>query len=236
MVRLQKFLSNAGVSSRRKCEAIIESGQVKVNNRVIKVPWFQVDPERDVVFVRKTRIKLPGKAYLILNKPAGCVTTRSDPEGRKTIMDYIREVKIPVFPVGRLDYDSAGLIFLTNDGELAHRLMHPSFKVPKTYIVKLNGSLDKKRIKYIEKGMMLDDVRTQPAKIKIINEKFNIYQIIVFEGRKHLVKNLFMKVGLRIQKLTRTEFGPLLLGDLKKGRFRYLKNNEVLKLKRMVGL
>lgn len=236
MIRLQKFLSNAGIASRRKCAKIIEARHVKVNGRVVTSPWLQIDPDKDKVFVKDKRVNMPEKVYLILNKPKECITSLNDPEGRRTVMDYLKGLKAPVFPAGRLDYDSSGLIFFTNDGELAYRLTHPKFKVPKTYLVKLNGRLDEKRTKRLEKGLLIDNIPTGPVKIEEIRQDLFIYQITVSEGRKHLVKNLFMKVGLRVKSLKRIEFGTLYLDKLKRGTFRYLMNKEVLSLKRLVGL
>ena len=224
-VRLQKFLALSGLDSRRKCAFYIQKGQVKVNGRVQKEPWFMIDVNKDHIICQGKKVFVKPKIYLMLNKPANCVTTVSDPEGRKTVMDYLKGVNQTVYPVGRLDYDSEGLVLFTNDGELTYKMLHPRFKVEKTYDVLVDRALEDKEQRRIEKGIFFEGKRTMPARLRNVKEFSDgrvIYNITVTEGRKHLVKNLFLAVGSRVKRLKRIKFGPLSIGVLKKGLYRLL--------------
>ncbi len=232
--RLQKIISAAGVASRRAAEELITEGRVRVNGRVVTELGTKADASRD-------HIKVDGKLinprqpliYLMLNKPAGFVTTMSDPEGRPTVQDLLQGVKTRVYPVGRLDYNTEGLLLLTNDGDFAHLITHPRHELPKTYLAKIKGVLDNRAIEMLEKGMFLADGKTAPAKVrKIRKEEMNSWvEITIHEGRKRQVRRMFDHVGRSVIKLKRTMTGGLSLGDLPEGRFRHLTPDEVRSLK-----
>ncbi len=228
--RLQKFLADAGVCSRRAAERMIQEGRVRVNGEVVTRMGTTVQPERDAVKVDGRRIH-PRKApyiYLLLNKPRGVVTTLSDPEGRPTVADLIPRGMPRLFPAGRLDFNSEGLLLLTDDGALARNLTHPSRKIPKLYQVKLRGRPPASAIRRLEEGIVLDGRKTAPAEIRFIKPGPNPwYEIRVTEGRKHLVRKLFESVGHPVLKLKRTGFGHLVLRDLAPGRTRPLLPSEI---------
>lgn len=237
--RLQKILAQAGLGSRRSCEELITKGFVKVNGRVIKKLGSKADPDEDAIVVNNRKIGIAKKVYLILNKPKGYITSLNDPEGRPTVKDLIKGVPGRVYPVGRLDYDSEGLIFLTNDGELANRLMHPRYKVWKTYYVVVQGFPDSLQIKALEKGVVIEKVRSMPAKIKVLeklaNDQTSIY-LDITEGKKHQVKNMLGTIGLPVRYLKRVKIGCIKLGDLPRGKYRNLKNDEIKELKKLIGM
>ncbi len=228
--RLQKIISAAGVASRRAAEQLITEGRVRVNGTVVTELGTKADPSKD-------HIKVDGKLinpkqpliYIMLNKPAGYVTTMSDPEGRPTVQDLLKGVKARVYPVGRLDYNTEGLLLLTNDGEFAHLITHPRHEFPKTYLAKVKGVLEDRQINELEKGIYLDDGRTAPAKLKKKSkEEANSWvEITIHEGRKRQVRRMFDRVGHSVIKLKRIKTGNLLLGDLHEGAFRYLTPSEV---------
>lgn len=231
--RLQKILSQCGIASRRKAEEMILQGEVTVNGQ-IAVLGMKADPERDHIKVRGKILKtVHSKAYLLFNKPERCITSLSDPKKRPTIMDYLRGIKFRVYPVGRLDYNSEGLVLLTNDGELAHAILHPTRKIPKTYLVKIDGVLEDKDISQLKKGMKLEDGITAPARIeKVRKMKANSWvEITIHEGRKRQVRRMFERLGHPVIRLKRTRINGLILGDLPKGRYRYLTSGEIKRLK-----
>lgn len=231
--RLQKILSQCGIASRRKAEEMILQGEVTVNGQ-IAVLGMKADPERDHIKVRGKILKtVHSKVYLLFNKPERCITSLSDPEKRSTIMDYLRGIKSRVYPVGRLDYNSEGLVLLTNDGELAHAILHPTRKIPKTYLVKIDGVLEDKDISQLKKGMKLEDGITAPARIeKVRKMKANSWvEITIHEGRKRQVRRMFERLGHPVIRLKRTRINGLILGDLPKGRYRYLTSEEIKRLK-----
>jgi pseudouridine synthase len=233
--RLQKFLADAGVCSRRAAERMIQEGRVRVNGEVITRMGTTVDPDRDAVKVDGRRIhsRRSPHVYLLLNKPRGVVTTMSDPEGRPTVADLIPRGMPRLFPAGRLDYHSEGLLLLTDDGELARNLTHPSRKIPKLYQVKLKGRPKASAIRRLEEGIVLDGRRTAPAEIRFVKPGPNPwFEIRVTEGRKHLVRKLFETVGHPVLKLKRTGFGQLTLRDLPVGQTRSLLPSEIETLKR----
>lgn len=228
-VRLQKVIADAGVASRRKAEQMITEGRVTVNGRVVRELGTKVDPQKDHVKVDGRHLKpAPPHVYIMINKPKGYLSTLSDPQGRPTIGDLLRGVRLRVFPVGRLDFDSEGLLLLTNHGEMAQALLHPRYHVPKTYLVKVKGILTDEEIGTLEKGVKLEDGPTGPAIVKKVRkaEQNSWLEITIFEGRKHQVKRMFEAVGHPVLKLIRTKFGPLILGDLPEGEFRYLTDRE----------
>jgi 23S rRNA pseudouridine2605 synthase len=235
-VRLQKVIADAGVASRRKAEDLIRQGRVTVNGEVATEMGLKVDPTRDHVKVDGRHLKPAApKAYVILHKPKGVLTTLegSGGEDRPTVQHLLRGVKQRVFPVGRLDYDTEGLLLLTNDGELSQRLLHPRYHVPKTYLVKVQNVLDGAQIRMLERGVRLSDGMTGPAHIRKVRrtEENSWIELTIYEGRTHQVKRMLEAVGHRVLKLKRLRFGPLHLGDLAKGRYRFLSDREIHALK-----
>jgi 23S rRNA pseudouridine2605 synthase len=240
--RLQKIIAAAGVASRRKAEELIRSGRVQVNGQVITEMGTKADLERDHIRVEgKLLHSAQRHLYLLLNKPKGYVTTASDPEGRPTVMNLLRGVPSRVYPVGRLDYASEGLLLLTNDGDLAHRLMKAASLIPKTYVVKVSGQPGEEAIARLSRGLSIatDDgkrVRTAPAKIRKIREAANPwYEVTLIEGRNRQIRRMFEEVGHHVEKIKRVKYGPLTL-DVPPGEFRPLNPTEVARLKSRMGL
>lgn len=228
-VRLQKVIADSGLASRRKAEEFIVQGRVTVNGQVVCELGTKVNPAKDHVKVDGRHLKpVPPQTFVMLNKPKNIVSTMSDPSGRSTIADLLPGVHVRVFPVGRLDFDSEGLMLLTNDGDLAQLLLHPRHHVPKTYLIKVKGMLAPEHIDALEKGVMLDDGRTGPAVVKKVGKatENSWLEITIFEGRKHQVKRMLDAVNHPVLKLKRVKFGPLVLGDLPTGHYRYLTDRE----------
>lgn len=233
--RLQKVLAHAGISSRRAAERLIVEGRVVVNGAVVTELGTKVDPVKDAIKVDGKRIGAPpsGRTYLMLNKPRGVVTTLSDPEGRPTVKDYLRGVKARVYPVGRLDYHSEGLLILTDDGALARNLMHPSRGVEKTYLAKVKGQPDPEVLLRLSRGIPLDGKRTGPAKVRVVRRGDNAWiEITIGEGRNRQVRRMFQAVGHPVQRLRRMGYGGLLLGRLPVGTLRPLSEPELAELSR----
>jgi len=235
--RLQKIIAAAGIASRRKAEQLISSGHVRVNGTVITELGSKADPETDHIRVNgKLLHGAQRHVYLLLNKPHGYVTTMSDPEKRPTVMDLIRGVKGRVYPVGRLDYASEGLLLLTNDGELAHKLMKAASHVPKTYVVKVAGTLKEEAITRLRAGVSIatDDgkrVKTGPAGVRVVKEAANPwYEVTLVEGRNRQIRRMFEAVGHHVEKIKRVRYGPLTL-DVPPGKSRPLTAQEVDRLK-----
>jgi len=217
--RIQKIMAEAGIGARRKCEEIIKQGRVKINNRTAQLG--EKASEQDKITVDGKRIKKQDKTYIMINKPIGFVTTVSETHGMKTIMKLIKTKK-RLFPVGRLDKNTEGLLLITNDGELANKLMHPSHKTWKTYEAWLSRPF--KDIEKLKKGIIIDRVKTEP---QIKNIRGNKIVLAIQEGRKHIVRKMFGKLGYNVTNLRRTQIGPLKLGTLAKGTWRYLKEYEL---------
>jgi 23S rRNA pseudouridine2605 synthase len=235
-VRLQKVIADAGLASRRKAEELIRQGRVTVNGRVSTEMGLKVDPAKDHVKVDGRHLKPAApKAYVILNKPKDVLTTLEGPgeENRPTVQHLLRGIKQRVFPVGRLDYDTEGLLLLTNDGELAQRLLHPRYHVPKTYLVKVKGVLEDAQIRSLETGVRISDGLTGPAHAKKVRktEENSWIELTIYEGRTHQVKRMLEAVGHPVLKLKRFRFGPLTLGTLPIGRYRFLTDPEIHRLK-----
>jgi 23S rRNA pseudouridine2605 synthase len=237
--RLQKFLASAGVASRRKAEELILQGRVKVNETLATKLGTKVNPSRDLVTVDGRLVSAPtSRAYYLLYKPPGCVTTASDPEGRPTALDYLRGVKERVFPVGRLDWDAEGAVLFTDDGELANRLAHPRYGHRRVYLVKVKGDPAPEALKRMTAGVRLEDgpARALEAAVHERAEKNVWVRVVVGEGRFHLVKRLCEAVGLQVQRLFRPEFGGISVQGLRSGKFRPLSAVEVRAMKQSVGL
>jgi 23S rRNA pseudouridine2605 synthase len=234
--RIQKILSAAGIASRRAAEEIILEGRVRVNGKVVSELGAKADPDHDHIKVDGKLInpKQP-KAYIMLNKPAGFVTTMSDPEGRPIVANLLKGVRVRVYPVGRLDYDTEGLLLLTNDGDLAHLVTHPKHELPKTYLVKVKGFLEDRHVEMLEQGVFLKDGKTAPARVrKLRKEESNSWvEITIHEGRKRQVRRMIDHTGHSVIKLKRTRVGSLSLGDLPVGVYRHLTLDEVQGLRDM---
>ena len=232
--RLQKILSQAGVASRRQAERMIQEGRVVVNGSVVTELGSKADLERDHVKVDGRLIHPPRNlVYIALYKPNNTMTTVSDPEGRATVMDLIHGVKERVYPVGRLDYHSEGLLLLTNDGELANAIMSTATHLPKTYVVKVNGALTADQEQTFREGVPLSGRRTRPAGLRLLRSAENPwYEVRLYEGRNIQIRLMFKHFGKLVEKLRRVRVGPIELGPLKPGEFRRLSGVEVQKLKR----
>ena len=231
LVRLQKALADAGVASRRACEELITDGRVSVNGEQITQLGTKVNPEKDELAVDGEIINAnKSKSYLIFNKPAGVLSTMSDPEGRPSLGDYFKERSERLFHVGRLDKESEGLIVLTNDGEIAHRATHPSYGLVKKYIVEIEGHLSAVQAQELRDGIRLEDGLARALEVIVLREptpKNAWIEISIHEGRYHIVRRMFEELGLPVLRLIRTEFGPLNIGDTKVGRWRHLNEGEV---------
>jgi len=234
--RLQKILSEMGITSRRKAEDLIFEGRVTVNGRIATI-GTKADPVKDHIKVDgKLLIRPEPKVYIMFNKPKNVVTSLHDPEGRPTVKDFLKGVKYRVFPVGRLDYDSEGLLLLTNDGDFAHAVLHPSKKISKTYLVKVKGILDEEEIEKLKSGVRLRDGMTLPAKVKKIKrtENNSWLEMTIYEGKKRQIRRMLEKTGHDVLKLKRIRVDGLELGKLEPGTFRYLTPEERDKIKKEV--
>ena len=229
MERLQKVIAQAGIASRRKAEELIKDGKVKVNGEVIKELGTKVS-ESDKVEVNNKPIEKETKEYYLLNKPRGVITTTNDEHGRKTVT-YLIETSARIYPVGRLDYDTTGAILLTNDGEFANILMHPSNKIDKVYLAKLEGIIKGEQINALKNGIMLDDVLVKASRVKLkkvnLENSTSLVEITIHEGKNHQVKRMFESVGFHVEKLTRERIGIFDIKNLKSGQYRKLTPKEV---------
>ena len=232
--RLQKILSQAGIASRRHAEKIMLEGRVTVNGAVITELGSKADLASDHIKVDGKLLHAPKRlSYIALHKPNNTVTTVTDPERRATVMELLRGVKERVYPVGRLDYHSEGLLLLTNDGDVANALMSTATHLPKTYIVKVTGKLSTDQEQQFREGVPLSGRRTKPAGLKLVHSAGNPwYEVRLYEGRNNQIRLMFKHFGLLVEKLKRVRIGPIELGSLQAGKFRYLTDEEVQKLKR----
>lgn len=239
-MRLQKFLARAGVASRRGSESLMSAGRVAVNGVVVREFGAKVDPLTDTVTVDGRTVSIADEnAYLALNKPRSVVTTMSDPEGRVTVAEYVPLDTCPgLFPVGRLDYDTTGLILFTTDGELAHRLLHPRWKVPKTYRALVDGLAGEATLERLRRGIELDDGPTAPADVESIETvgPRTVVRITITEGRKRQVRRMFSAVGHPVIELERVSFGPVSGEGLSSGRVRALDDDEIAALRAAVDM
>lgn len=232
MERLQKVIASSGYASRRKAEELITSGKVFVNGEKVTLLGTKVNGEDDIV-INGVHLKREDYVYFLLNKPRGVISSASDEFGRKTVVDLIDTDK-RIYPVGRLDYDTTGLIILTNDGDFANMLMHPKNKVPKKYVAKLNKAMAIADLKKLQDGVMVDGRICKPVKVKLkkndTEEDFSLVEVTLIEGRNHIVKKLFKELGYLVDKLTRVEYAFLNVDNLKSGYYRTLTLKEVKKL------
>lgn len=236
MMRLQKYLALSGVASRRASEKMIADGRVTVNGLVVTEMGVQVDETADQITVDGAPIHLEEeKHYLAYYKPVGEVTTASDPEGRATVMDKFRDYPVRLYPVGRLDFDSEGLLLLTNDGDMMNSLLHPSHEVDKTYLAKVSNRVEEDAIRRLRAGVQLDGRLTSPANVRVVRyESFaTVLLVTIHEGRYRQVRRMFEAVGHQVVQLKRVGFGPIMLGDLPRGQWRQLTPNEIRKLKEL---
>lgn len=233
-MRLQVALSRAGFASRRKSAEIIENGLVEVNGRVVTEPGKKVDPEKDRITCHGREISFQKRIYILLNKPKGVITTASDERGRETVLDLLPRIKSRLYPVGRLDKDTSGLILLTNDGELGHKLMHPRFRVKRVYNVMIKGELTDKNKSRLEKGIYIEGKRTAPCKIHVLRKsgKKTSLKMELREGKKRQIRIMFERLDYPVAHLERVSFGPLRLGELKSGAYRHLSAREIELLKK----
>ena len=238
LVRLQKFLAESGVASRRKSEELIDQGKVKVNGRVATI-GDKIDPKKDTVTVSgKKIVKTKTFTYVVLHKPRGFITTMSDEKDRKCVAELIKAVEGRVYPVGRLDKDSEGMLLFTNDGAFANAMTHPTKHVPKTYRVTVRPSISEEQITALTQGVIIEDRKTAPAEVRVITKEEGrvVLEIILYEGRNRQIRKMCEEVGLEVARLKRTAIGSIKLGMLKQGAWRHLTEDEVRKLMIAAGL
>jgi len=235
MMRLQKYLASCGVASRRTAEKMIADGRVTVDGETITEMGVQVEIGQDVRVDGKLVTPEPAKYYIMYHKPAGEVTTANDPEGRATVLDKFRDFPARLYPVGRLDYDSEGLLLLTNDGDLTERMLHPSQEVDKTYLARVSNELTREEARRLENGVMVDGRRTARAKVKILGFKglYTDILVTIHEGRNRQVRKMVEQVGHQVVMLRRIRFGPLKLDDLPRGMWRELNQEELRELEKL---
>lgn len=228
-VRLQKYLAAAGIASRRKCEELISTGRVKVNGAVVTEMGTKVTPA-DLVEVDGAAVAAEEqKVYLAFYKPSNVMTTASDPEGRQTVLDFFKDLPQRVFPVGRLDYETEGLLLMTNDGPWGNRITHPSFNLDKEYFIKVKGQVEDAQVRALENGVMLEGKRTWPARVHSVRRGGMVTQlnVVIHEGRNRQVRRMMEAVGHEVVYLKRVRVGSVLLGELKPGEYRALNEDEI---------
>ncbi|MBD0380637.1 pseudouridine synthase [Paenibacillus sedimenti] len=235
MERLQKVLAEAGIASRRKCEDIITAGRVQVNGEVVTTLGVKVNPQEDEIKVDGRAINQQQKIYVLLNKPKGVITSATDPGGRKVVTDFLPGIKERVYPVGRLDYDTEGLLLLTNDGEFAHLLTHPKHHVPRTYQATVKGVPHGTLLEKLRTGVQLEDGMTSPAEVEYadVNPEKNesIIEITIYEGRNRQVRRMFDSISFPVIRLKRIKFGPIFLTGVPRGKYRHLSVSEIKELR-----
>ncbi len=239
LVRLQKFLAQSGVASRRRCEELMLGGEVEVDGEVVTRLGTKIDPARAVIRVSGRRLPpVSPHVYLVLNKPRGVVSTMSDPQGRRTLSDVVADRPERLFHVGRLDTDTDGLLLLTNDGDFAQRLSHPSYEVEKTYVAEVEGRVTKADVRRLLDGVVLEDgpVEVRRARIVSTGQDRGIVELVIHEGRNRIVRRLLDHIGHPVRRLTRTAVGPVRIGSLRTGQLRELTAEEVGALLDSAGL
>lgn len=238
MERLQKVLAKAGIASRRECEILIKKGFVKVNGKVISTLGTKVNPQNDRIEVHEKPIQLERKRTFLFYKPMYVITSMSDPRGRKVVADYFHKIPERVYPAGRLDFDTEGLLLMTNDGELAHQLMHPRYEVDKCYIATVKGKPSKEKLMQLEEGIQLEDGLTAPAKASIIKTDMKTSQtqlkLIIHEGRNRQIRRMCQAIGHPVIRLIRTRIAFLTLDGLSTGQYRELSKDELGQLKKIL--
>ena len=237
MERLNKYLASCGIASRRESEKIILDGRVSVNGKIVKELGTQINELKDRVLVDGVQVQpVLEYSYIMMYKPKGCVTTLKDDKGRKTVFSYLEDLNIPhLVPVGRLDYDTEGLLLLTNDGDLVHALTHPSHEVEKTYLVKVQGEVAEHKLAQLRKGVIIDGVKTAKSRIKLKEFKDDIssFEMTIHEGRNRQIRKMFEAVDKEVIFLKRISVGRVRLGGLARGTYRYLNEQEIDYLKRL---
>ncbi|MDE6362278.1 MAG: rRNA pseudouridine synthase [Clostridia bacterium] len=237
MERLNKYLASTGAASRRGADKLIEEGRVKVNGKVVKELGVSINEKNDTVMVDDKVVKPTNDyAYILFYKPKGCITTVSDEKGRKTIYDYLQDLNIPhLIPVGRLDYDTEGMLIMTNDGDMAYKLTHPSYEIPKTYLVKVEGEMPEHKLAQLRKGVIVDGEKTKRCKVKLLEYKDgeSKLQVTITEGKNRQIRKMFEAVEREVKFLKRIAVGELRLGGLPRGGYRYLNDDEIYYLKNM---
>lgn len=235
MIRLNKYMADCGVDSRRNCDKIIAENRVKVNRKPVTELGFMINEFNDTVTVDGKKITPKTKnVYILLHKPKGYVTTVKDEKGRKTVMELV-DVKTRVYPVGRLDYDTEGLLLLTNDGDLTYKLTHPKYEVAKKYVAKVEGDVTEDQLKELRRGVDVDGKKTAPAQVTLLKKTDDgcKIELVIHEGRNHQVKKMFEAIGKQVAFLKRTEMGEIRLGGLSRGKWRYLNDKETEYLKNL---
>ena len=233
--RLQKVIAASGIASRRKAEQLIVDGKVKVNGSVVTELGTKVVPGVDEIEVFGEKLESGGKKYYImLNKPAGYLTTTTDDRGRKTVMELVSDIKARLFPVGRLDYDTEGLLIITNDGDFANKLIHPSKDIGKTYIAEIKGLPELSVLKILQRGVDIGECVTRPAEVELVkgNKHSSTIKITIKEGKKRQVRRMLEVVGHPVLSLKRVAIGPIMLGNLPKGKWRHLRREEIERIMR----
>ena len=230
--RLQKILAKAGIASRRGAEQLIRDGRIRVNGHIISEMGCKADPLLDTITCDDHPIDLEQKIYLLLNKPAGYVTTLSDPQGRPVVSDLVADIPLRLFPVGRLDLETEGALLMTNDGELGNAILHPRYEVNKTYEAIVAGSPSLEKLGLLEQGIAIDGVKTRPAILKILQQRkdHSLVEIIIHEGKKRQVRKMFQAINHRVLHLKRTAYGGLRLGTLPLGKYRFLTQTDLKKI------
>lgn len=238
-IRLNRLLSLAGITSRRKADELIAAGRVRVNGKVVREPGFRAIWGKDRIHVDDREVPGPeGRVYIMLNKPFGYICAMSDPLGRPLVIDLLDNVKERVYPVGRLDFDTMGLLLFTNDGEWAYRLTHPRFNVPRTYKATVAGYMEDPAIELLKSGVRIPGAVRAKAKVTLLsrNDRQTVIRMTITQGVTRQVRKMVEAVGYRVVHLIRTGFGTIELGDLKVGEYRFLETEEVNKMKKLVGL
>lgn len=228
-MRINKYIANAGIASRRKADELIKAGKVKVNGKVMSQPGYDVADSDEVLVEGKPVQSTENKVYYAMNKPLGVITSVNDDRGRMTVVDIMSDVEERVFPVGRLDYNTSGLLLLTNDGDFANRIMHPGRRVDKTYRVRVAGNISKMKISVLRAGVRLGKFKTSPARVDVItwNRHSMILEVTIHEGKNRQIRRMFEAVGYPVQELERISIGNMKLGHLKQGQYRKLSRREL---------
>lgn len=231
MERLQKVMAQAGIASRRKCEDMIRAGRVEVNGAIVTTLGTKVDADVDIIKVDGRPIRAEKKVYILFHKPRGVVTTTDDPEGRRKVTDFLKSIKERIVPVGRLDYDTEGLLLLSNDGQFVNALTHPKYEVPKTYHVTVKGVPHGDDLERLKQGIMLEDGMTAPAEVEYFDiepdHARSVIALTIHEGRNRQVRRMFEAIGFPVQRLRRVQYGDLTLLGVGRGKYRHLTKQEV---------